>query len=261
MPGFNPSVAIFPKGHLFGLTLANNGSDATNDIDFAAGQCVDSTGAAFWASSALTKRLDATFVAGNNAGGLDTGVASNTTYHCFAIRKDSDGSGDFLFSLSATAPTMPTGYTYFRRIGSILRESGAIVAFVQNGDRFLRSVPIRSVATSAPGTSAVLATMAVPSGVRVLANLAVMVRDDTPSGDFHVLLTSPDQADTAAAGTVFTLRFAYPGSASVPQAESVMADVMTNTGAQIRYRMEASDADKTIWIVVHGWIDTRGRLA
>src|SRR6185436_5092546 len=97
------------SGLLFGMTLSINAGDATNDIDFAGGKCIDSTNAALISCSALTKRLDATFTAGNNGGGRDTGNADDAFWHCFAIKKDSDGTGDFLFSQSATAPTMPSG--------------------------------------------------------------------------------------------------------------------------------------------------------
>jgi hypothetical protein len=89
-----------PPGHLSGMTLANNGSDATNDIDFTAGQCLDSTGTLLIKSAAMTKRLDATWAVGTAAGGLDAGSIADVTYHCHAIQKITDGSGDFIFSLS-----------------------------------------------------------------------------------------------------------------------------------------------------------------
>src|SRR3990167_1953787 len=49
-----------PAGHIYGLTLSNNGTDPTNDIDIATGKARDSTDAVdISLASALTKQLDA----------------------------------------------------------------------------------------------------------------------------------------------------------------------------------------------------------
>ncbi len=87
--------------------MANNSGDSANDIDFMEGFCYDLSTKEKIVSTAMTKLLDATWAEGTDAGGLDTGSKANSTwYHCFAISKE-DGTCDFLFSTSATAPTMP----------------------------------------------------------------------------------------------------------------------------------------------------------
>src|SRR5262245_24479105 len=49
------------QNYIAGLTLSNNTTDATNDIDIATGQAADSTNAVMMTlASGLTKRLDAT---------------------------------------------------------------------------------------------------------------------------------------------------------------------------------------------------------
>ena len=249
------SSAMLAAGMLWGMTLSNNASDATNDIDFAAGVCVDSTNSVFIRCAALTKRLDATFTAGNNGGGLDTGSPSNVTYHCFAIRKDADGSGDFLFSASATAPTMPSGYTYFRRIGSILRESAAIVAFSQDGDEFLRAMK-NDVSAANPGTSAVSRTLSVPTGIKVRAIMSVGLANGTPA-NVTGLISSLDVADSAPG--VGTANFGNNPVTGLTTMGQVVC--RTNTSGQVRSRLSASDASVTLSIGTHGWIDARGRLA
>lgn len=246
------------KGLLTGLTLANNGSDATNDIDFTAGYCVDSTGAAIIQCSALTKQLDAAWAAGTNAGGLDTGSISNGTYHCFAIKKDSDGSGDFLFSTSPTAPTMPSGYTYFRRIGSIIRASAAIVAFSQLGDTFLRKVPVNNINTTNPGTAQVSVTTSVPNGIQVEAIMGVALGDGTPAVATNLLLLSPDQTDTAPNVALANLALGAAGASVIQQTAGVFR-VRTDTSRVIKYRVDNSDADIAVRMATIGWVDTRGR--
>lgn len=59
------------------------------------------------------------------AGGLDTGaLAINTFYSVWRIRK-ADGTRSWLLSLSATAPTMPTGYVQKARVGWIRTDGTA----------------------------------------------------------------------------------------------------------------------------------------
>lgn len=54
----------------------------------------------------------------SGANGLDTGtIAASTWYYTWVIRKP-DGTTAGLASLSSTAPTMPSGYTYKARVGA-----------------------------------------------------------------------------------------------------------------------------------------------
>lgn len=53
------------------------------------------------------------------AGGLDMGSwAYSTWYNLFVIYNPTTSTSALLWSLSATAPTLPSGYTYFARIGA-----------------------------------------------------------------------------------------------------------------------------------------------
>jgi hypothetical protein len=120
------------------ITIANNSTDANNDIDFSSGNFVfsDFSGQAY--VPAMTKRLDANWTAGNNNGGLDTGTkANNTWYYCYTIYNPTTQASDFLFSASATSPTLPSGFTKLKYIGSVLtNSSGNITAFKQVGNYF-----------------------------------------------------------------------------------------------------------------------------
>ena len=250
-----------PRGHISGLTLSNNASDATNDIDIAVGQAVDATGVyVLNLTTAITKRLDAAWAVGTNQGGLDTGAIANDVYHIWLIRRSDTGVVDALFSASATSPTMPTNYDQKRRIGAITRSAGAILTFSQYGDEFLLKVPVLDVDTANPGTSSVLSTLTVPDGVQVIALADVHLIDSTSTVDTALLVTSPDQTDTAASGSAYTLRIVSPGTTDdVSQASQVQ--VRTNTSAQVRYDLSNSDADITVRVCTKGWIDYRGRFS
>jgi hypothetical protein len=240
-----------------GLTLSNNGSDATNDIDIAAGwTAADSDGHALILTAAITKRLDAAWAVGTNQGGLDTGAIANTTYHVWLIRRPDTGVVDVLFSASATAPTMPTNYTQKRRIGSIIRASAAIVAFQQFGNYFARNVIASDYYAPNPGTSAVTVTLSAPTGIALTARIVGFLNDASVASATFMLVTSLDQADTTPSITAYTLRTGLTNAGP-----SFPMDIKTNTSAQVRYRLDQSTADHVVGFLTAGWTDMRGQDA
>lgn len=122
----NASLAsAFKDKILNGLALTINSVDSTNDIDIAAGSCASDDGTTIITLSARTKKLDATWVVGTGEGGLDTGAVGNNTYFIWAIYRPDTGVSDILFSLSSSSPSMPSNYTKKKRIGAVIRVSGA----------------------------------------------------------------------------------------------------------------------------------------
>lgn len=256
-----PKGTMLPAGHLFGFTLSNNGSDATNDIDIAIGECVSDDVTAsdrvrMALTSAITKRLDAAWAVGTNNGGLDTGAIANTTYHLWVIQRTDTGVVDVLFSTSATSPTMPTNYTKKRRIGAILRESAAIVGFVQDGNYFRRKSGAFDVNANNPGTSAVTRTLSVPTGIQVYAQ----VNGQAEAGGSPVICYLSDLATNDDAPTGGGAPLGTSGSEG-SNSGFFWLSVRTNTSGQIRSRVSFSDASTDVRIATMGWIDTRGQDA
>jgi len=252
--GNNATInAALTPGHLFGMTMTN-GTDATNDINFAAGSCRDSTDAKNLTGSALAgKQLDVAWAVGANAGGrMSAAAIANTTYHCFAILKDSDLSVDYGFDVSATAPTMPSGYTYFRRIGSIIRAGATILAFSQVGDEFLLLVPVQDAGDVTWTTTASLVTLSVPLGIQVGA---LVTAEYVVGATVYGLITSPDQTDTLPSITQHNMF--GTGTSTIALFHGI---VRTNTSAQIRARTSASTG-ATGDVYTRGWLDARGRAA
>ena len=253
------------RNELSGLTLANDGTDPDHDIEIAIGTAAsddtlieDVVMMDF--TSAKIKQIDASWSVGSNAGGLDTGaVAIDTWYHVFIIA--GNGVIDALFSLSATAPTMPTGYTAKRRIGSILTDGSAnIIAFSQRGDEFLWDTPLADV-TNGIATTATLHTMTVPTGVQVLWNGFVSLSDASPNTTVRVLMSSPDVADTAAT-VAFNAQLGLNFSGGATTINSVAGGagvlIRTDTSAQVRSRA-STILDVTNILNTFGWHDARGR--
>lgn len=189
----------FPSMWMQGLVLSNNAGDATNDLDFTAGQCRDATNARNIVVAALTKRSDATFVVGTNQGTLDAGAIGNNEYYVFAILRSDTGVTDILCSLSSTAPTMPTNYDYKRLVGYFLRVGGTIVAFKAyesegGGLDWLWSSPtldinLANTLTTSRRTDAVK----VPLTFSTVAHIFVQCTDATTAA--QEIIYSPDMAD------------------------------------------------------------------
>lgn len=115
------------QGFYTGLALTTNAGDATNDVDIAVGAAASDVSPYYLMqlTGALTKRIDASWAVGTNQGGLDTGAVGNSTYYIWLIQRSDTLVADVLFSLSSTAPTMPTDYDRKRLIGLLYRASAA----------------------------------------------------------------------------------------------------------------------------------------
>ena len=247
--------SALPRGHLWGLALSNNATDATNDIDIAAGSCrSDDDTENIVIAAPITKRLDAAWAVGSAQGGRDTGSIANGTWHIWAIKRTDTGVVDVLFSTSATAPTMPTNYTKKRRIGSVIRVSDALLAFVQNGDEFLLKSTINDVATTALGTTPTNYVLTVPLGISVEAIFtAAAIKASTGISMFAYSPLADDQtADYLAGRSNLTSIHANNNSAN-----SGSHRIRTNASGEIR--AVSSAAASTLYVATRGWVDQRGR--
>lgn len=251
--------ATVPRSYLAGLTLSTAGSSTTMSI--AAGQATDSTNAKTIAIAAFAKTTSA-WAAGTGNGGLDTGAIANSTWYHFYVISKTDGTTDALFSLSASSPTMPAGYTYKRRIGSGKTNGSAQwVLFKQTGDYVRWSASVLDVNTTNPGTSSVTAALAsVPTGVKVRAIISAQVKSGSGAPQLYVRdLDASDEAVVAYNGTLGVpgvTTFALNAAATISGAQ---VEIMTDTSAQVGYRVSASGASDVVGIVTYGWVDRRGR--
>ena len=245
-------TGLFLAGYLFGLTLSNDAADAVNDLDIATGAAASdgATPVLMSLSSILVKRLDANWVVGTNQGGLDTGSVTDATYHVFLIQRSDTGVVDVLFSLSPTAPTMPTSYDRKRRIGSILR-LGSILGFRQIGGRFLLNAPSAIRASGAAVTN-ILVNCITPAGVRVRPILSSQVGMNAGSAGQN----SIGDGDSA------TTTFQYQQCNSSALDTTIVDVVYTNTTQEIRFSSSTSIGTFTSNTLNRlGWWDDRGQLA
>lgn len=246
------STAVI-RSYLAGLALSTAGSSGTFGI--AAGVATDSTNAAMMSlASAYTKTTSA-WALGTAAGGLDTGAIANSTwYHVFLIRRSGTGVVDVLFSLSASAPTMPTNYDQKRRIGSI-RTNGAAqwVGFTQIGDLFLWNASVNDVNVSNLSTVLTSYTLTVPTGLKVIARIRGYAYRSaaSPTG---ILIGSPDENSAA----IYAVGGQETATSVANNVEApFQIDVSTNTSGQVT--AIATAASTNLQIATYGWFDRRQR--
>lgn len=249
------TLSELPPGTLFGMVLANNVADATNDIDITAGSARDSSNVFDILGSALTKRLDADWAAGTNQGMRYAGAAiTNTCYHIFSIAK-LDGTADY-FAYTGIDPTsvLPAGYLFYRRLGSILRVGGVILPFTQVGDTFWLTTSVRDVNVVNLSTARTLYPLTVPLGVQVMP----LFRHYMGTGSTaSVVIQSPLETDAAPSLSNIPLV-----NASIPTADAIWMNttpVISDTSGQIAAR--STTASTTLIVVTYGWRDFLGRFA
>lgn len=246
-------AAVVPRRAIQGLTYANNGTDATNDIDISVGGAMDGTNARMMVlGSALTKRLDAAWAVGTNQGGLDTGSIADGDYFIWLINRSDTNVTDVLFSASATAPTMPADYNYKRLIGWFKRASSAIVAFKTyetdgGGIEFAWVTPPRDVnLTTTLGTTRRTDALSVPAAFSVRAHLRAMA--STGAGGSAVVLCCPDEATAAPSVTNTPLATLYVASAT-----QVIEQVSVRTSSDGKVASRASGTVDLYVIVTLGF--------
>ena len=169
----------FPRGFIWGFEMSN-GTDSSHDIDISEGQATDSSGSVDIATTAtLTKQIDAAWSAGDDAGGFPSGItlSNNTWYHVFVITNGSTVDAGFDTSTSAAnLLSDASGYTAYRRIGSVLTNGSAnIVQFIQIQDRFMWANPPLDNAGSFTANTRTNVTLSVPPDYNMFAQLNVYI--------------------------------------------------------------------------------------
>lgn len=256
--GASVSAGAVAAGTISGLLPTSiAGSSTTASLTVTAGQAADSTSVSY-----LTLGSQAWAVSNGNAingysGG--TTLPNSSTIHFFIC---SGASGTGIFASNSLTPTFPTGYTTFtRRIFSLkTNSSGALlpgVAIEISGGamEFYLSTPTTDASNvTLVSANRVLTTINLPLGIKVqwVGRAAIA---SVSSGTLNMLLTSPDEPDTAV--TALALGFSdniAANSVTTTGAPSTRP-VTSNTSGQIGVRGSATNGGYTL--TTSGWIDFR----
>jgi len=229
------------------ITIANNATDANNDIDFSAGNApLDDDSGQVLLSSTLVKRLDAPWSPGTGNGGLFNGTAVpkaiNTRYYEFAITNGT--INDAGMDISLTGANIPAGYKGSYR-GMVLTDgSGNIRAFDQLKDNYFEFVtPILESSGTTPTTRTPVSVSA-PKNVIVKIN-ATLTSVATAGTANHLYLTDLNKTDTSLIKLFANINFSNAGEFTVK----------TNSNSQIG--IKGNSLSGTCEIYTLGFFDTK----
>lgn len=248
---FADNTFTLPLKFISGLHISN-AADTDHDISITTGAARSANGNEVNISlgTAITKQIDASWSAGNNAGGFPSALSlsADTTYHVFVI-EDGAGTVDAGFDTSLTATNLlsDSSYTNYRRVGSVVTDSSSnIINFVQRGDTYLYDTPIRDVNAGALATAETLRALSVPTGIKVEAIINCRQSDGT--GDDTVIY-DPDQTAGAASLTAAPL-------VNLEASTAAQLRIMTDTSGQVADR-STGGGSATLYIVTVGYRDFR----
>jgi len=266
---FRGNATITSRGQTFlanPITIANNATTPNTDIDFTAGvfQFSDGTGQAVL--TAMTKRLQSSgsWSAGAAGNMLLTGAKANSsTYHLFAIHNPTTGVSDYgaLLGVAGTAPdptaSLPSGYTKFRRVGSILTDgSGNIRPFTQRFRTFEFTTPVLELDASGSNGST-LQNTSLPAGIVVNGHFTIGLDLATGSsvGNYYASVQNADQNFTPSGSGVRGYTVNVFKSSSATGVASVPCYAFSNTSRQIRLVQAGAGTLCSITFITHGWDD------
>lgn len=248
---------------IYGLSTSNSATGLTTHVAVAVGRTRNSTDVVTLSLAApMTKRVDQAWSAGNNGGGRDTGaLGASQTWFIFIIAK-TDGTTDVIFSASPTAPTLPTGYLYFRRLGAFLTDSGSLIReYTQTGNWFKLKVRSTDFAAQANGVGPYLRQVTVPNGIKVEAEFYFQSVGTASTTAFLSILADPDfGVPPAFGGATQWAQIRRIGVKDTTGANICIATVVCRqfTDASRQVYTYSSDASDVIALGVLGWRDDRG---
>lgn len=105
--------------YITGLVISKDTARPSDTILVSAGSCYDSTKQVVLELQNITSKQN-------------IGQGANATYHVYIIGNDTGSSIDILISNSSTTPTLPTGYTKFRRIGWFNTDGNKNISSISN---------------------------------------------------------------------------------------------------------------------------------
>jgi hypothetical protein len=260
-----PIVAVINQRTNYGLVPSNNSGDITNDIDFTAGKCWDTTGTNYITVAALTKQADAPWAAGTNQGMMDTGTfAADTCYYFWAIYKDSDGTGDIIMSLAddwaSVTKTLITGYTTGQLIHALPSLAGSIVwpsvNIVEEEVQYLVTSPLyqNEWTTFVHSSLTTDVAIAATTGYVPALSLGKFITNVQTDGTLVTTLAA-GLADASAAGGGVTTSYFY-GSSNIRGILGAVT-VMTDASQQVAVGITYTGGSPTLTVYVSGYMFMR----
>jgi hypothetical protein len=249
--GFQPPV----RGEIAGLRLSVQASPQTPTFTVQPGAATDSTASYSMTLPSVWTKTASAWAAGSGVGSLDTGtIATATWYHVFLIMNPLSGAVDLLTSRSPNNPTLPAGFTLFRRIGSMFYSGTGPgwLYFAQSGDVFRWGTGRWDVQNGSPVSGAQnTVTLTVPGDGQIIVEALIMASCQYLSGGGSTLKIYSGFAQSAPALGLY--------AATTSNSNSAWTQVTTNGNSQILTAFTYGGAGTAYSIETLGYIDPRGR--
>lgn len=247
------------RGVQQGLKQSNNGTDAVNDVDIAAGYALsDDLKNRLALPATHVKQIDVAFTEytaiGTASGGRDS--ADNLTGAKWFRNYLVGGSGknDQCFLSTSDTPTLPSGFTAKQRIGWLHWDGSTIRGFVQTGDKVEWKSPVLDYNTTNPGTARVVATLTVPPNSEALINVQLV----TGAGGASALyVMNPAVNDEAPSDTVAPLSSLRAAASETRTLGPIR--VQADASSRVAFKLSFSDASTIVRIATIGYVERRGR--
>jgi hypothetical protein len=230
------------------LTLSINGGDAKT-LDIAAGVAADSTDTLIMSSSStFVKDLEVAWAEGTAQGGLGNGLTltADVWYHIFMIAK-TDGTVDFGADTDDAALNLlvsATGYTLFRRIGSVRTNEADtdITIFRQDGNRFSWAAPFLDISEVGVDSSAAqtFTVLGCPPDIKTWVTCNAMMPQASGTGGDELIIYSHGQATgvTVSSSVAPLAQLTGPGEQG---AQATQLTVQTSGSAPAELLARSSD--------------------
>lgn len=250
--GVSPFILV---NYINGLTSSYvNGTT----LQFSPGQASNSSNFIYMSNGSFFTKTTSTFLAGSGNGMLDTGsISASNWYHTYIISNSTGSLVDFTCSISPASPSMPVGYTFFRRTGSFLTNgSSQIILFFQIGNYFQWSPSRFDYNATCSSTKNNVLLPSVPNGIQVIADLRIAQR--ALSGTTSpMIVSSPSISESSpnGIGTFNTSPLFDVVSPSANITATMQARVLTNTSSQVSVQSATTDGTIGNNIITKGWFD------
>ena len=240
------SVVVMRK-----IILSNNIAVPNTVIDFSAGTFIfsDYSGSAYL--NAISKSVS-TWAVGTGNGGLDTGTIANSSfYYCYGIYNPSTLISDVIFSVDATSPALPSGYTKYKKIGFFLTTgSAAIRQFYTVGNRTMYKTMIGDYSLASLPATRTLQTLTAPANVPVIMDIQVYHGNVTVD-TYYALITETDYTDDSPSVSNFTAKISTPGGGQ----QDNTIEIIRTTDSNRQIALRSSDANLYLSINTIGFIN------
>jgi hypothetical protein len=222
------------------LSIKNNTTNPNYQMDISATTVLlEDSSKAILRIDTLSETVDIT---ASGVNGLDTGSeAGSTWYHIWAIAK-ADGTKDCLLSTSATAPTLPAGYTYKAYLGAVYNNaSGNFVSFKQ----YDKSVVTDMVVSLSGGAETSYTSISLATCIPTTAKKVKCIIIGTTATSISDMYIS---GDSAGSYEMYRCYLAATGATYIQS--RLIANMTIQTSQTLYYKVSA---DTTGALGISGW--------